>query len=142
MNDAALDPLSPLTRRYFDELRGAWAGSSGSPPANPDGWVRGEAGSTAVGTHVRFFLRETEGRVTHAAFQAYGCPHTLAACSWLTETLVGQDIAAHQSGEPPWGAPEGWRLRFDAPTEKLGRLLIVEDALRNVLQAMRPGVVE
>jgi uncharacterized protein (DUF3820 family) len=48
--------------------------------------------------------------------------------AWLCEVLEGTRIDA---GLP--GAPADWAARFDVPTEKLGRLLIVEDALRAAL---------
>lgn len=138
-----LDPLSPLTRQYFERLPGAWAGDLPGEAGDAESpWWVGEAGSVAVGTHVRFLLRCQGGRVAEAAFQAYGCPHTLAVAAWLTEAVVGVAIAAHQSGEPVCGQPDAWLGRFDVPIEKLGRLLIVEDALRNALRAKPLGVVE
>jgi len=66
--------------------------------------------------------------VKSARFSAYGCPHTLVVTAWLCEVLEGARIDA---GIP--GTPADWAARFDVPTEKLGRLLIVEDALRIAL---------
>jgi hypothetical protein len=48
--------------------------------------------------------------------------------AWLCEVLEGARIAA---GVP--GTPTEWAHRFQVPAEKLGRLLIVEDALRLAL---------
>jgi hypothetical protein len=36
------------------------------------------------------------------------------------------------------GAPADWAARFEVPTDKLGRLLIVEDALRAAFRAEAP----
>ncbi|MGD9599603.1 MAG: iron-sulfur cluster assembly scaffold protein [Steroidobacteraceae bacterium] len=114
------DTLSPAAREAFDTL--AHAGSL------PDGAdiVRGEAGREATGTRVRFSLRVTQDRVCEARFLAYGCPHTLAVANWVAGALPGRPRAAL----PP-GTPADWAERFDVPIAKFGRLLVIEDALRD-----------
>lgn len=104
-------------------------------PATPEAWERngdsdrriiGEAGSVDLGTWVRFAISFEGGRVTEARFKAYGCPHTLAATAWLAEHLRGRaldDVLATGVQEVT--------ARLGVPVEKLGRLLIVEDALRD-----------
>jgi hypothetical protein len=62
--------------------------------------------------------------VIAARFQAYGCPHTLAVCAHLAGTIVGRH-AAQGIGS----TPQAWAQEFEVPTEKLGRLLVVEDAI-------------
>ena len=99
--------------------------AAGALPLDDTDVVDGEAGSVEKGAWVRFYLRIGDGRVTDARFKAYGCPHTLAAADWVAEHAVGES--------PERAFPEGAQhlLRLlEAPTEKLGRLLIVEDALR------------
>ena len=59
-----------------------------------------------------------------ARFKAYGCPHTLAVVDWLTQQLPGRT-----RDEGPPGTPVSWAEALSVPTEKLGRLLVVEDAL-------------
>jgi cysteine desulfurase len=90
----------------------------------------GEAGSERLGTWVRFALQVEAGFVKAAQVQVYGCPDTRAACQLLCTRLVGQPIAA-----PEVGMPAEWRTTVDAPVEKLGRMLIIEDALG----ALRPA---
>jgi NifU-like protein involved in Fe-S cluster formation len=63
--------------------------------------------------------------VKAARFQAYGCPHTLAACQAIVTQLPGRSRTALLPG-----TPEQWRQAVGAPVEKLGRMLIIEDALR------------
>ena len=72
-----------------------------------------------------FELKIEDGTVKSARFSAYGCPHTLAVTAWLCETLEGAPLATAVPG-----TPADWAARFEVPAEKLGRLLIVEDALR------------
>jgi len=126
------DTLSPLARRYFDALPGA-----GSMPPTVDSAsaiggdrvIQGEAGSAGDEAWVRFFLRVRDGSVKAALFQAYGCPHTLAVTAWLTEQLTGRP----RTDLVP-GTPAAWLEALNVPVEKLGRLLVVEDALRATLR--------
>jgi hypothetical protein len=77
-------------------------------------------------------LKIAGGIVKSARFSAYGCPHTLAVTAWLCDVLEGTRVDA---GMP--GGPADWAEKFAVPTEKLGRLLVVEDALRAALRPAR-----
>ena len=90
----------------------------------------GEAGAERLGTWVRFAVQVEGGFVKAARCQVYGCPDTAAACSVVCDRLVDQPIAA-----PVIGRPEDWRMNVGAPVEKLGRMLMIEDALG----ALRPA---
>jgi hypothetical protein len=120
------DILSPLARQLFTQMPGAGALQDGA------GVLRGEAGSTGADTWVRFHLRITDGTVRDARFQAYGCPHTLAVAAWLTRQLPGRALFGLSLGDPA-----EWARALDVPTEKLGRLLVVEDALHACLMSAR-----
>lgn len=114
------DPLSPLTRETFGTLAHAGRFAEGAAV------VSGEAGREATGTRVRFHLRLAGPVVAEARFEAYGCPHTLAVASWLAGELAGrrrEDLLP--------GTPADWAARFEVPAAKLGRLLVIEDALRD-----------
>jgi hypothetical protein len=105
--------------------------------------VRGEAGKEALGTRVRFALELAEDRVGAVRYRAYGCPHTLAACEWLARQLEGRvfTVGAFAVGTFAGGALEAlgistpleWIERLGLPQAKLGRLLVIEDALRAAL---------
>lgn len=95
-----------------------------------EGVIRGVAGSVAQGTMFALSARIAEDRIEAVRFEAYGCPHCIAAGSWLSERLVGLTRAELNA----WS----WRdadqvLRF--PLEKRGRLLILEDAVRKLSEA-------
>jgi len=90
----------------------------------------GEAGEVRLGTWVRFALRVLDGVVQDARVQVYGCPHTIAASRQVAQRLRGHPLA-----ELAAGTPEEWRVCVSAPVEKLGRMLIIEDALG----ALRPA---
>ncbi|MFT3904754.1 MAG: iron-sulfur cluster assembly scaffold protein [Steroidobacteraceae bacterium] len=110
-------PLPPEVAALFRAPRHAGAPQPGA--------AIGIAGSPALGTQVEFSLRSVSGRVRDLSFRAYGCPYTLAACEWLAIRLQGVELAA--------GLPEGplqWAAALQVPDQRLGRLLVLEDALR------------
>jgi NifU-like protein involved in Fe-S cluster formation len=115
---------SPLVRELLGRSRAV-----SRPDPNAAEWAIGEAGGVESGTWVRFALRLQDGRVTEARFKAYGCPHTLAAVAWLAEHARGRPLEESTAQ----GLEEVVR-RLDIPAEKLGRLLIVQDALRDCRQ--------
>ena len=86
--------------------------------------VTGEAGGPGEETWVRFHLTVEDGIVKAARFKAYGCPHTLAVLDLLARRLPGRT-----RNEGPPGTPASWTEELSVPVEKLGRLLVVEDAL-------------
>lgn len=116
--------------------------SPAAPPEARPGWeapgrpgeavVRGEAGSAGQETWVRFELLTYGDTVKDARFQAFGCPHTLDVAGWLCRELPGLSRAAL----PP-GKPAEWAASRAVPVEKLGRLLVIEDALRACLLQWR-----
>ncbi len=113
---------SELTRRYFDKAGAAAGVLSGACVG------RGSAGSRRDGTWVQFDIEvapvpAAQPRIVAARFLAFACPHTIAVAAWLAERSVGADCAA--------ALPESVQAlarHFTVPVEKLGRLLIVEDA--------------
>jgi NifU-like protein involved in Fe-S cluster formation len=118
-----------FTRRYFEQ-----------PPAcgvlSGPGTFRGAAGSRAQGTWVQFDVQAAgEARVIEAAsFLAFGCPHVIAVAAWQAEQAVGR------RAEPALlESVQRLGARFDAPVEKLGRLLIVEDAWISAMRAALPA---
>ena len=115
------EAYSALVREHFERPRLAGR-------LNGLGVRMGAAGSTERGVWVEFTVRIAEGRVAEARFRAYGCPHTIAAASWVADHLVGQPLADAAEIDPL----ELGEL-LEAPAEKLGNLLVVEDALRACL---------
>jgi cysteine desulfurase len=115
--------LSPAVRELFSHLRGAGALVSGAGTQ-----LYGEAGQEAGEAWVRLYLQVRDDTVIEARFQALGCPHTLATASWLTMQLAGRKRSAVQPG-----SPREWAQTLGVPVEKLGRLLLIEDALHAAL---------
>jgi len=94
--------------------------------------VIGRAGRRDQGAEFALAARIVDDRIADTRFEAYGCPHCVAAGSWLAEALVGADRDRLQR----WS----WRELADAlevPTAKRGRLLILEDAVRALAEDWR-----
>ncbi len=116
----APEPLAADVRRLFESTPGA-----GAPPAAEPGWHRGCAGSEAAEACVEVFLRrDAEGRLLALRYRVWGCPHTIAVLGWLAREWPGRHL-----DDPPGGGARGWLAAVGAPVEKLGRLLVVEDAI-------------
>jgi cysteine desulfurase len=120
--EADIDVAIAAVRRVHAQL---WSASPARPAASGSAgqWV-GEAGAERLGTWVRVALEAPGGTVRDARFQVYGCPHTVAVCGLLRQRLRGRPVASLAPG-----TPEEWRTTVGAPVEKLGRFLIIEDAL-------------
>ncbi|HEY4339368.1 MAG TPA: iron-sulfur cluster assembly scaffold protein [Steroidobacteraceae bacterium] len=118
------ETLSPLVEELFSRLEGA-----GSLAAGAGTVLVGEAGRHGDEAWVRLHLRVHADTVIEARFQVLGCPHTLATASWLAMRLTGRERAVAQPG-----SPQAWAQALQVPVEKLGRLLLIEDALHAALQ--------
>lgn len=109
---------SAVVRRF-----GALTRARELPDGTP-GLVSGEAEDRTLHVWVRFQLQLIDGVVRAARYQAYGCPHALAAADLVAEQLEGRSTAAARALDvravcEPLGVP----------VEKLGKLLRIEDAL-------------
>jgi NifU-like protein involved in Fe-S cluster formation len=107
---------SELTRRYFESS--ANVGELSGP-----GVFRGAAGKREEGTWVQFDLQCVSGTLQAVRFLAFACPHTIAVSAWLAEQAVGKTVTRALPE-----SVEDLRDRFDVPVDKMGRLLIIEDA--------------
>jgi NifU-like protein involved in Fe-S cluster formation len=105
---------SELTRRYFE---------SASRAGTLQGAFRGAAGQPSQGTWVQFDLVVKAAVIADAGFLAFACPHTIAVAAWLADESIGRALQR----EMPQSVA-ALREQFAVPVEKLGRLLIVEDA--------------
>jgi NifU-like protein involved in Fe-S cluster formation len=118
---------SELTRRYF-------ASAANAGELRGRGVFRGAAGDRSQGIWVQFDLQVGHGFVEQARFLAFACPHTIAVCAWLTEAAIGSPAL------PLPQSVQELRDQFAVPIEKMGRLLIVEDAWLAAGAAATAGV--
>ena len=93
-------------------------------PGGSAGLVAGEAEDRTLHVWVRFQLQVVDGVVAAAGFQAYGCPHTVAAASAVADWLEGRPLAEARKLDVKVVCAE-----LEVPVEKLGKLLRIEDAV-------------
>ncbi len=117
---------SPRVLELFRKLPGA-----GTLPAGAGTVVAGEAVALDRGAWVRFEARLEAGRVAECRFRAFGCPHTLAAAA-----LVASKLANAAAADAPAVDARLIARELDVPAEKLGRLLVVEDAIHALLAGL------
>jgi len=137
--DADIEVALGALRRELTRLRALSPAADGGDSAAADRWrsaagapgaalISGEAGGPGQDTWVRFELLVAGDSVKDARYQAFACPHTMDVAAWLCGELRGR---ARTSLIP--GTPSAWAAARGVPPEKLGRLLMVEDALRACL---------
>jgi NifU-like protein involved in Fe-S cluster formation len=115
------DPrYSAEVRRRMDSVAGAGRLPPGVAVA------AGSAGDVEQGARVEFEFQVQDERVARGAFRAFGCPHFIAAASWITDRLRGEGRDALAA----WDWREAARA-LDVPPAKYGRLLTVQDAVRD-----------
>lgn len=123
-------PDSPETLTYNAQVQTLFAQREHAGQLAPAANVAsGEAGSQSQSVHVRFWLEHEAGRVTRARVEAYACPHLLAAASHLAAWTEGKPLDELLAWE--------WRPlaeSLQAPIEKWGRFLILEDAMKEAVK--------
>ena len=122
--------MSPAASRYSGTVRTLFRELAGAGDLAEGGGkvVSGEAAALDRGAWVQFAARIDGERFADCRFRAFGCPPTLAAASLVAGRLRGSPLSAASSIKAAGIAQE-----LDAPAEKMGRLLVVEDALRALL---------
>jgi NifU-like protein involved in Fe-S cluster formation len=113
-----MDYSSEVLRR-FDSPAGA-----GQIGADAPGVVAAEAEDRTLNVWIRFQVQVEDDVIRDVRFQAYGCPHTIAAASCAADWLRGRGAASLRQLDVG-------RIGRDlaVPIEKLGKLLRIEDAV-------------
>jgi NifU-like protein involved in Fe-S cluster formation len=99
-------------------------GRYGGLQADGAGVVTTEAEDRSLNVWVRFQVQLQCDSIRSVRFEAYGCPHFLAGADWMAEHLEGASRVALR--EPLARAA---CKALGVPIEKLGKLLVLEDAL-------------
>jgi NifU-like protein involved in Fe-S cluster formation len=83
-----------------------------------------EAGTPAAPFRLRVQVRIQDERIVDAAFQAHGCPYTVATGAWLAGWLVGRPIA--DCARPPIAE---LRAELEIPEDRAHCWLMAQDLL-------------
>jgi len=114
------DPYSPLTRKLFADPRHA-AENAGEPVTGASVYLEGQ------GVRVRLNGQVENGVLSGLQFRACGCPHFIAACEWLCRSLAGKPPGVLGACQPT-----EIMQTLGLPVEKTGRILVLEDAAREL----------
>lgn len=121
----AADDYSARVRRLFADPPHA-----GDLPAGPGRVVAAGAQALDRGAWLEISACLEAGVVARARFRAWGCPHFIAACELAVAGLEGRPAAAGAGTRAADLAGE-----LGVPAGKLGRLLVIEDALQALAAA-------
>ena len=117
MNDVPVaDPYGARVRALFESC--AHAGRI-------EGGV--EASAAEQGVRVELTADVSDDVVRALRFRAWGCPHLLAAAEWFCGEFEGRELAELEGFE----AVEIMQT-LPVPREKMGRILVLEDAVRSL----------
>jgi|GEM_PF-949649 len=136
LNPAAEFEYNPRVRELFANLDHA-VGAVREPTAEmvvqedssrtaptKEGVLTAAVGSREQGAYVQWFIEVHNERVTTARYQAYGCPHFLAACENLACWLEGRAVS--ELAQWRWRDVE---MELAVPASKRARLLLLDEAL-------------
>ena len=84
----------------------------------------------AQGVRVALAADIDDGSIVRLRFRAWGCPHLLAAAEAFCRAFEGRPVSALAE----FGAAEIMQT-LPVPREKLGRILVLEDAVRSLGQS-------
>ncbi len=115
------DPYNERVRALFDE------------PAHA-GYLDDAAGTTIEdqGVRICFSTEVAGGEMRALRFQAWGCPHFIAAAEAFCDGYEGRPVSALSE----FSASELMQS-LSVPVEKTGRILVIEDAVRSLAQIVR-----
>jgi len=101
------------------------------------GLVSGASEDRTLNAWVRFQIQLRDGVVHAVRFQVFGCPYTVAAAGWVADWFQGRPAAA--LGQLDVHAV---RASLGIPLERLGKLLVIEDALEACRRGPEGGAGE
>jgi NifU-like protein involved in Fe-S cluster formation len=113
-----MDYSSDVRRRFLAPAR------AGTIPPEASNVVAGDAEDRSLEFWVRFQVQVNGRTIERMRFQAFGCPHAIAAADSVAADLEGKPVDALVGIDV-----EELALRTGLPREKFGKLLCIEDAL-------------
>jgi NifU-like protein involved in Fe-S cluster formation len=86
--------------------------------------LNADVADSGHGAHIVLKAGIRDGTIGEMAFRVWGCPHLIAALELVCERLVEQSVASLENYELADITQE-----LGIPAEKMGRILLLEDAL-------------
>jgi len=123
---AVADPYNALTKALFADP--AHAGDLQSDHARS---ASANAAESAAGARIELAVGINDDKLQECRFRVFGCPHLIAAAEWLCKEYEGRplaDIADFRAAD--------CMGPLAIPVEKTGRILLLEDAIRLLLEPL------
>lgn len=123
---AVADPYNALTKMLFADP--AHAGELRNDHARS---ASADASESAAGAKIALAAGINDGKLQEFRFRVFGCPHLIAAAEWLCKEYEGRPLAnlADFRAADCMGP-------LAIPVEKTGRILLLEDAIRLLLEPL------
>ena len=121
----AADPYNPEVRRRFENPVNA-----GEPASEYDHVLKARAREPGHGADLVLFAGVNDGKIAALRFRAKGCPHLIAAADFFCSRFEGLE-PSRLDGVRSADLFES----LDVPVNKTGRLLLIEDAAKQLLKA-------
>jgi NifU-like protein involved in Fe-S cluster formation len=115
------DPYNPMVREYFENPEHAGDVQNGAIGYFED-----------QGMRIRLSAKVDDGEITRLRFRAWGCPHVIAASEAFCRQFEGCPIADLNRFETG-----SIMQALAVPVEKTGRILVLEDTVRSLGQAIQ-----
>jgi NifU-like protein involved in Fe-S cluster formation len=111
---------------YNEAVRGYFAdpAHAGDLQGSFDQTLAADVAESESGAQVVLAAGIQAGKIAKMAYRAWGCPHLIAALELVCETLVNQPVESLENFDSA-----DITQNLAVPTEKSGRILLVEDAL-------------
>ena len=122
-----MPPIDP----YNEEVRARFANPvhAGDPDSGYATVTMGVAGTPENGASIRIAAGIEDDTVQTLRFRAWGCPHFIAAADLACDLGEGGKVA-----ELSGIAASRIMERLEVPRTKAGRIFLIEDALRSIVQ--------
>ena len=115
------DPYNSTVRAYF-----AAPLHCGDIPGGATGYFEDQ------GLRIRLSANVVDGVVVALRFRAWGCPHVIAAAEAVCRQFEGRPFTDLEQFET-----DQIMLDLAVPVEKTGRILVLEDTVRSLGQAIQ-----
>jgi NifU-like protein involved in Fe-S cluster formation len=122
----SLDPYNSMVRAYFAQAQHAGVVENGATGYFED-----------QGMRIRLSAEVADGRLLKLRFEAWGCPHVLAASEAFCRQFEGRPATDLEQFET---TPIMRDLAV--PIEKTGRILVLEDTVRSLGQAIQDQTLQ
>ena len=111
---------------YNEAVRGYFANPAhaGDLQGSFDQTIVADESESEGGAQVILAAGIQAGSIAEMAYRAWGCPHLIAALELVCETLVNRPVQSLENFDSA-----DITQNLAVPTEKSGRILLVEDAL-------------